>query len=375
MVFLKRNGAVALIIGVFLLAIISLLVGNLQNRGGEDISFDPTNFAVETIEIPVVTNDIPHGQPSIAYIESLNKEFYNRFAFSYREMYSAAWIVNALLSMGYTWDDIVVQEFSATSAMPKLPIEFLVSWHVTQALANSPFTNFDMRDSLLSQNVILTVPGQSNKTIIVGAHYDTVMVPGASDNASGTALLLESAQRMREADNYYTIVYVFFGAEEVGLLGSFYYAHSLSQAEHDNILFMINADILLEGPYLFFKAGYDRNGEPGTNHITETWDQISEDLYFTYGLSFIPLPEGVFGPSDQLAFLPWGHTAMFLAGLDVFEGWEDVPFMENLLSFTRVLHTRRDEFGYIEARWPGKIDENMRAFSIFLETILLATYE
>jgi len=290
-------------------------------------------------------------------------------------MYSAAWIVNALLSMGYTWDDIAIQEYSAASGIPNLPSYWAFNWYFIQLLSDSPFTDFGLRDSLQSQNVILTVPGQSDQTIIVGAHYDTVMFPGASDNASGTALLLESAQRIREADNYYTIVYVFFGAEEVGLFGSFYYANALSQTEHDNILFMINADVLLEGPDLFFKAGYDRNGEPGTNHITETWDQIAEDLYFTHSLSFISVPEGIFGPSDHLAFLPWGHTAMFLSGLYAFDGWEYVSFQDTFPDFARVLHTPQDELGYIETRWPGKIDENMRAFSIFLEAILLAAYD
>lgn len=372
--FVKRNGAIMLTMGAFLLALISLLVGSLQNGGDGDISFDPSYFTVEAVEIPTLTNGTPYGQLSVAYIEALNNKFYNRFSFSYQEMNSAAWIVNALLSMGYTWDDMAVQEYSVASGLTNLPDYWAFTWYVMQFLDSSPFTNFGLRDSLLSQNIVLTVPGQSDETIIVGAHYDTVMFPGASDNASGTALLLESAQRMREQDNYYTIVYVFFGAEEVGLFGSFYYANALSQVEHDNILFMVNADVLIEGPDLFFKAGYDRGGEPGTNHITEAWDQIAEEMYATHGLQLISVPEGVFGPSDHLAFLPWGHTAMFLSGLYASDEWEKDSFLDSFFDFARVLHTPQDEFGYIETRWPGKIDENMRAFSMFLEEILLAEY-
>jgi len=59
--FFKRNGAVTLIIGAFLLALISLLVGSLQNSGDGDISFDPNHFTVETVGIPTLTSATPHG--------------------------------------------------------------------------------------------------------------------------------------------------------------------------------------------------------------------------------------------------------------------------------------------------------------------------
>ena len=122
-------------------------------------------------------------------------------------------------------------------------------------LDQTPFVHFGTRASRISQNIILTVPGLSDEAIVVGAHYDSVLYPGASDNASGVALLLESAQRMLNIDNYHTIVYVFFGGEEVGLVGSTYYVSSLSEQDHDNILFMVNADVLIEGPYLVYGTG------------------------------------------------------------------------------------------------------------------------
>ena len=372
---MKKKGALILMGAVVLLAVLVGVVSGIRGSGGTDISFDPANF-VQLREPQVLSANTPHGQVSVAHLEVLNDRFYDRFPFSYQEMHTAAWLVEELLAMGYTWDDIEVQEFTHEAASAAAPIEFSVNMMIAYWVESSPFVNFGTRASRLSQNVILTVPGQSEETIIVGAHYDGVMFPGASDNASGTALLLESAQRMLDIDNYYTIVYVFFGAEEGGIFGAFYYAHSLTQAEHDNILFMLNADVLLEGPDLFFMPGYDAGGgRSGANHITETWDRVAEDMYAEHGIMLHSWPAGVFGPSDQLAFLPWGHTAMFMVGYDAVDGWYDATnFQLAMMGMVRVLHSPRDDFHYINETWPGKIDANMRGFSLFLEALLLADY-
>jgi len=136
---------------------------------------------------------------------------------------------------------------------------------------------------------------------------------------------------------------------------------------------MINADVLLDGDKLFYMAGYDNNGSPGANHITETWDAIADDINIRYDLDLIPLPWGVFAPSDQLAFLPFGHTSMFLAGLDADElPQEDIRM--NIYNMLRVTHSSRDNIHYINKTWPDKAERNMRTFSIFLEEILTAAY-
>jgi hypothetical protein len=136
---------------------------------------------------------------------------------------------------------------------------------------------------------------------------------------------------------------------------------------------MINADILLDGDELFYMAGYNDGGTPGANHITETWDLIAEDINTRHNLDLIPLPWGIFAPSDQLAFLPFGHTSMFLAGLDA----EEIPqgdISQAIYGMSRVMHSPRDDIHYINKVWPEKAERNMRTFSIFLEEILTAAY-
>lgn len=371
---LKKHGAILLIVVAVLLALTTGLVTAVQNSDSEEHVFDPPGFAQTRQPLTPTVDNSPHGQIAVNYIKYLNDNFYDRFAFTQKEMQTAVWLVEELLAMGYTWDDIQVQEFTIGYARRLTDLAFMMD--LLLFIDHSPFVNIGVRQSQTSQNVILTVPGRSDEVIVVGAHYDSVMFPGASDNASGVALLLESAQRMQSIDNYYTIVYVFFGAEEVGLFGAYYFVHRLTQEDHDNLLFMINADILLDGDELFYMAGYNANGRPGANHITETWDHIAQELGSLHGFDLMPLPWGVFGPSDQLAFLPHGHTAMFLAGLTT----ETIGYIPDgdinfyLLEMGRVLHTPMDDFYFIIETWPDKMERNMREFSVFLEEVLLAVY-
>lgn len=344
--------------------------------------------------------DMPHGEMSVRYIEFINDNLYDRFAFSWREYEAAAWLVAELEAMGHPPENIRVQPFYRAALRGYWPLPFMP---VYSLFDGSPFFNLGIRPNTVSQNVVLTVPGQSARTIVVGAHYDSVLFPGASDNASGMALLLESAARKLNADNYFTIEYVFFGAEELGLYGALYYVFSLDEYDHENLKFMINADVLFEGEYLFFMAGYDRSAVKGNfdygwenimhglnfgtgtvyvgeNEITRVWDEVAAHVSAAHDVNLVAWPQGAFGPSDQLAFLPFGHTVMFLCGLvktDEFRNHQGDSFMDFMMTFgtmSRVLHSPRDCFHYIEARWPGKIAENMRGFVTFLEYILLADY-
>ena len=369
---MKISGAFVLITAVLMLALIVGLVSHTRDRGDISGKFNSANINQTRQALTPSVENSPHGQISIDYIKHLNDNFYNRFSFTLREMQTAGWLVEELLAMGYTWNEIEVQEFTYEEANPMTHMGIVMDLFVF--IDYTPFVNLGIHPSGQSQNVVLTVPGQSDEVIIVGAHYDSVLNPGASDNASGVALLLESAQRMYESDNYYTIEYVFFGAEEVGLFGAYYYAYILTPAEHESILFMVNADILLDGDDLFYMAGYDTGRGPGANNITETWDSIAKEVNTQHDLNLRPLPWGVFGPSDHLAFLPHGHTVMLLAALDVTGEIPDEDIMMFFYEMNRVLHTPNDDIHYMIETWPDKVSTNMRTFSIFLEEILLASY-
>ena len=92
--------------------------------------------------------------------------------------------------------------------------------------------------------------------MIVGAHYDCVAAgAGADDNASGVAVMLEIAERIAKYKPEYDIVFVAFGAEEVGLKGSAYYVSQMSAADKARTIAMINFDSLIVGDKLYIHAG------------------------------------------------------------------------------------------------------------------------
>lgn len=86
------------------------------------------------------------------------------------------------------------------------------------------------------KNIILNLPAQSQKQdlplILIGAHYDAVPgTPGADDNASGVAVLLELARMFAAEPIKYPAQLVAFDMEEYGLLGSTEYVAKLQQQD------------------------------------------------------------------------------------------------------------------------------------------------
>ena len=102
-----------------------------------------------------------------------------------------------------------------------------------------------------SQNVIADKPSASDQgsVVVLGGHYDTVPnVPGANDNGSGAAVLLTIAREIANREYPFTVRFIAFGAEELGLFGSRYYVDRLSDGEIAATIAMVNFDALGSGP-------------------------------------------------------------------------------------------------------------------------------
>jgi hypothetical protein len=104
-------------------------------------------------------------------------------------------------------------------------------------------------------NVLGMVVGtaRTDSVIVLGAHYDhlggmgtSVYFPGANDNATGTTMLLELATYLAQHPLRYTVVFAFFGAEEVGLKGSTYFTEN-SVLPLNHVRFMLNLDLIGSG--------------------------------------------------------------------------------------------------------------------------------
>ena len=149
-----------------------------------------------------------------------------------------------------------------------------------------------------------------------GGHYDTVpWAPGAIDNASGTALVLELA-RAAAAAELAGGCFVLFSAEEEGLLGSEYFVSQMSGEDRNNLVAYFNYDVVAGGTQI------DVIGESGLEARAVT-------LGAAGGGNFVigRLPEGT--NSDHASFLKAGIPALMLTVDDL-----------------GVLHTERDTFDF-----------------------------
>jgi Zn-dependent M28 family amino/carboxypeptidase len=168
-----------------------------------------------------------------------------------------------------------------------------------------------------TRNVIAETPGgDPARTIVVGAHLDSVTRgPGINDNGSGSGAILEIAEvfaaQGRVARN--KLRFMWFGAEEFGLIGSTFYVNSLSAAQRNDIELMLNFDMI--GSPNFVRFVYDGNnsafppgggvqpGPPGSGAI----EQEFVDYFDGVGLASEPTPFN--GRSDYGPFIGVGIPA------------------------------------------------------------------
>lgn len=143
-----------------------------------------------------------------------------------------------------------------------------------------------------SRNVIAdkTGPTGSGRTVVVGAHYDTVPnTEGASDNGSGISTVLTVADHIAGRDYPFNVRIILFGAEEIGLFGSRHYVDNMSQEEIDNTIAMLNFDAFGSGTRL---------GISGDGELVDRALQIGDKL----GLSLLHEGEMTGWVSDHAPF-------------------------------------------------------------------------
>ena len=98
----------------------------------------------------------------------------------------------------------------------------------------------------VAHNVIAETPGGDGEHVVMaGGHLDSVRGgPGINDNGSGAATLIEAAEAIGPDPPGSRVRFAFWGAEELGLLGSRHYVSSLDRAERRQISAYINFDMV-----------------------------------------------------------------------------------------------------------------------------------
>jgi hypothetical protein len=183
-----------------------------------------------------------------------------------------------------------------------------------------------IRQKVISRNVMAVIPGSDismrNEYIVVGAHYDHLgmggagsgsRVPdlhavhgGADDNASGVASLIELAEWFGKSENRTSrsLLFVSFGAEEMGLVGARHFVAN-SPVSLKSIKAMINMDMVgrlnAESPVVTIS---------GTGTFTVA-DSLVDALSSTAAFEVRKVADG-YGPSDHAAFYGEGIPVLFL---------------------------------------------------------------
>ena len=216
-----------------------------------------------------------------------------------------------------------------------------------------------------THNIIAVLPGKDKhlkyEYIVVGSHYDHLGMggqgsgsrrpdtlgvhPGADDNASGDAVVLQLASYFKKARPARSIIFAFFGAEEQGIVGSKQFVEWMKQEDSrrinlpeglDGIVAMVNLDMV----------GRMRDNAlsvSGTGTSTE-FKALAEKAAASTNLTITCTPDG-YGPSDQASFVAADIPVLYLTtgGHMEYHTPDDVPStldydgMQRTLAFAREL--------------------------------------
>ena len=219
-----------------------------------------------------------------------------------------------------------------------------------------------------THNIIAVLPGKDKQLkheyIVVGSHYDHLGLggqnsgsrrpdtlgvhPGADDNASGDAVVLELAKYFKKERAKRSIIFAFFGAEEQGLIGSKNFLEWMKKddaqrinlpADKKGIVAMVNLDMV-------GRMRDNAMSVSGTGTSSE-FKAMAEAAAVQTNVNISCTPDG-YGPSDHASFVAQEIPVLFLTtgGHMEYHTPDDVPStlnydgMQQTLDFSKELITR-----------------------------------
>lgn len=208
---------------------------------------------------------------------------------------------------------------------------FLVNRFNALGLNTSTFNYDSGADVVIGE---LTGTTQPDKIVIIGGHYDSINysvsasgpAPGADDDASGVAAVLEIARILSQYEFDYTIRFCGWSGEELGLLGSEAYASNLAN-NGANVVGMVQLDMIA-----YRAPGDSRSVDFVTNDTSPALNSFAIQAYQTY-VPGLAVNQGSLsgGTSDHRSFFQNGFPACF-------------PF-EDVGQYSPYIHTSNDTVG------------------------------
>jgi hypothetical protein len=151
-----------------------------------------------------------------------------------------------------------------------------------------------------------------NEYVVCGAHYDSFtyesidIAPGADDNASGTAGILETARILSQYEFKRSIIYCAFSAEEVGLIGSGYFAEQCA-TQGMNIVGYFNLDmtgyLAPESEIIHIDVNHSVSSQPLANYYINICEVYFPELSVESSSIY-------YGGSDYASFSDVGYRSI-----------------------------------------------------------------
>lgn len=213
----------------------------------------------------------------------------------------------------------------------------LAADYIKEQLEATGLSVSEVNYSAGGRNIIATQTGVTNPNdiYIIGAHYDSVNLYCADDNASGTAAVIELARMLAPHCLDKTLVYALWDEEEIGLIGSRAHAQA-AQANGDNILGVVNIDMMA------FDGDNDSDFDLDVRNIANSValkDQIVavlNDSAYGFTLNVNVVNPGT-SASDHSSFWNEGYSALLFgeswANNDKTTGYHSANDRDNLFNY------------------------------------------
>ncbi len=185
-----------------------------------------------------------------------------------------------------------------------------------------------------TQNVIGYVKGtvQPDSFIAITAHYDHLgklgkdaIFPGANDNASGVAMMLDMARHYSKNPPPYSIVFIAFCGEEIGLIGSYYFVQN-PLIDLKKISLLLNLDLMA-------------TGDKGMTAVNATeYPELFENLKICNSIgNYLPVinPRGKAQNSDHYYFTEAGVPSFFFYLMGDYHQYHDVGDKASAISLSK----------------------------------------
>ena len=235
-----------ILFAIFLLLIVSCKIK--KQDSGELVSSEVGN--VKHVTVTNITKDDIQWHISVLASDSMQ----GRLSASSDEIHAAQYIKEKFISLGLkAFNDNYYQTFPIPSG------RYIINGELQ--FGNFNGNRHEKKSKTLplsSQNVVAYLetsdPKHENEYIVIGAHYDHIgtrkigdsvfINNGADDNASGTAGLLEIAEKLRYTKKLkHNVIFAAFGSEELGLIGSEFFCDN-PPVPIEKIKLMINMDMI-----------------------------------------------------------------------------------------------------------------------------------